>query len=231
MRLLFIQFAEDGGPMAHPIRPEAYISMDNFYTGTVYVKGAEVVRMYKTLLGEEGFKKGMKLYFQRHDGGAVTCDDFRAAMSDANGADLKQFERWYSQAGTPVIEATQAYDAAKKTFTLTLKQHTPTTPGQPQESKLPLMIPVVTGLLSATTGAEIAPSRVLVLTEAEQTFVFDNVPEKPVASVLRDFSAPVKLRLAQTDEELATIMAHDTDPFNRWDAGNRLATALILRWG
>jgi aminopeptidase N len=130
-----------------------------------------------------------------------------------------------------VIEATQAYDAAKKTFTLTLKQHTPTTPGQPQEGKLPLMIPVVTGLLSATTGAEIAPSRVLVLTEAEQTFVFDNVPEKPVASVLRDFSAPVKLRLAQTDEELATIMAHDTDPFNRWDAGNRLATALILRWG
>jgi aminopeptidase N len=200
------QFAEDAGPMAHPIRPESYISMDNFYTGTVYVKGAEVVKMYHTLLGEEGFKKGMKLYFQRHDGGAVTCDDFRAAMADANGVDLTQFERWYSQAGTPVLEATQKYDSAKKTFTLTFKQHTPSTPGQPSESKQPLMIPIVTGLLSAATGAEIAPSKVLVLTQAEQSFVFENVQEKPIASVLRDFSAPVKLKMEQTDEELAMIM-------------------------
>ena len=168
------QFAEDSGPMAHPIRPESYISMDNFYTGTVYVKGAEVVRMYATLLGEEGFKKGMKLYFQRHDGGAVTCDDFRAAMADATGTDLTQFEKWYSQAGTPIVDVVQKYDAAAKTFTLSFKQHTPSTPGQPQESKQPLMIPIVTGLLSATTGAEIAPSRVLTLTKVSESTLIHN---------------------------------------------------------
>ena len=222
------QFAEDQGPMAHPIRPESYISMDNFYTGTVYVKGAEVVRMYRTLLGEDGFKKGMKLYFQRHDGTAVTCDDFRAAMSDANSVDLTQFELWYSQAGTPIVDVTQSYDAASKQFSLKLKQHVPSTPGQPIESKLPMLIPIVTGLLSPSTGAEMVPESVLKLTEAEQTFVFNDVSEKPIVSMLRDFSAPIKLRIEQSDEDLAFIMAHDTDSFNRWDAGNRLSTSIIL---
>jgi len=226
------QFLEDQGPMAHPIRPESYISMDNFYTGTVYVKGAEVVRMYRTLLGDEGFKKGMALYFERHDGSAVTCDDFRAAMADANHVDLAQFERWYSQAGTPIVSVKKTYDEAKKRFTLTLKQHTPTTPGpnQKESDKKPLLIPFVFGLLSAQTGQEILPSQVLQLTEAEQTFVFEGIGEKPVASLLRDFSAPVKVVLEeeQSVAELAFLMAHDTDSFNRWDAGNRLSTRIIL---
>lgn len=222
------QFAEDQGPMAHPIRPESYISMDNFYTGTVYLKGAEVVRMYRTLLGEEGFKKGMSLYFQRHDGAAITCDDFRAAMADANNVDLTQFDLWYSQAGTPIVDVIQSYDAASKKFSLTLKQHIPSTPGQPMESKLPMLIPIVTGLLSPSTGAEIVPELVLKLTETEQTFVFDNIGEKPIVSILRDFSAPVKLRIEQSDEDLAFIMAHDTDSFNRWNAGNKLSASIIL---
>jgi aminopeptidase N len=224
------QFVEDQGPMAHPIRPESYISMDNFYTGTVYVKGAEVVRMYRTILGEEGFKKGMKLYFERHDGGAVTCDDFRAAMADANGRDLAQFEHWYSQAGTPIVNVQHSYDAASKIFSITLKQHTPSTPGQDAAAKKPLMIPVVVGLLSATTGAELVPSTTLLLSEAEQTFTFPNVAEQPIPSIFRDFSAPVKVVHAvdQTDAELAFLMAHDTDAFNKWDAGNRLATRVVL---
>lgn len=222
------QFAEDQGPMSHPIRPESYISMDNFYTGTVYIKGAEVVRLYRTLLGEEGFKKGMKLYFERHDGAAVTCDDFRAAMADANGVDLSQLERWYSQAGTPIVDVSQSYDAATKTYTLTLSQHTPSTPGQPEASKLPLMIPVVCGLLSPTTGKELVPSRVLKLTEATQSFVFENVAEKPIPSLLRDFSAPVKLRMEQSNSDLAFLMSHDTDGFNKWDAGHKLSSSIIL---
>ena len=138
--------------MAHPIRPESYISMDNFYTSTVYTKGAEVVRMYRTLLGETGFKNGLRLYFDRHDGSAVTCDDFRMAMSDANKVDLGQFERWYNQAGTPLLTVKEEYDAHARKYTLTLAQHTPSTPGQAAESKLPLVIPVVTGLLSRKTG-------------------------------------------------------------------------------
>lgn len=222
------QFQEDQGPMAHPIRPESYISMDNFYTGTVYIKGAEVVRMYRTLLGEQGFKKGMELYFKRHDGGAVTCDDFRAAMADANNVDLTQFERWYFQAGTPIVDVTEQYDAVSKKHSIHIKQHTPATPGQPAEEKLPLVIPIVTGLLHPDTGVEIVPSTVLKLTENEQTFHFDDVEVKPILSILRDFSAPVKLNLHQTDSELAFIMAHDTDSFNRWDAGNRLSSKLIL---
>ncbi len=222
------QFTEDAGPMAHPIRPDSYISMDNFYTATVYSKGAEVIRMYRTLLGDDGFKKGMKLYFQRHDGHAVTCDDFRAAMADANGVDLAQFERWYSQAGTPVITVSQSYDASAKKFTLTLKQRTPSTPGQKQEDKKPLMMPIVVGLLSEKTGKEILPSKVLKFTEASETFVFENVMEKPVLSLLRGFSAPVNVEQEQSDAELAFLMAHDTDTFNRWDASNRLSTKVIL---
>lgn len=222
------QFAEDQGPMAHPIRPESYISMDNFYTATVYVKGAEVVRMYRTLLGEQGFKQGMQLYFARHDGQAVTCDDFRAAMADANGADLAQFERWYSQAGTPVVDVAQSYDAAAKSYSLTLKQRTPATPGQAEADKKPLLIPVALALLSPTTGAELVAETVLRLTEAEQTFTFHGVAERPVPSVFRGFSAPVKVNIEQSDAELAFLMAHDSDSFNRWDAGNRLATKIVL---
>lgn len=222
------QFPEDQGPMSHPIRPESYISMDNFYTGTVYVKGAEVVRMYRTLLGADGFKKGLKLYFERHDGSAVTCDDFRFAMQDANNVDLTQFERWYAQAGTPIVDVSENYDAATKTYTLTLKQHTPATPGQAESDKLPLLIPVVVGLIGRESGAELVPSTVLKLTEAEQTFKFEDVAEPPIASLLRDFSAPVKLNYALSDQDLAFMMAHDTDSFNKWDASNRLSSSVIL---
>lgn len=224
------QFAEDQGPMAHPIRPESYISMDNFYTGTVYIKGAEVVRLYRTLLGEEGFKKGMRLYFQRHDGGAVTCDDFRLAMQDANNFDLTQFERWYSQAGTPIVDVVdEVYDARKLTYSITFAQHIPSTPGQDTKDKLPLLIPVVVGLLNSANGEEIVPSTVLQFKDAEQTFTFDNIPVKPIPSLLRDFSAPIRLNYKNyNDDTLAFLMTHDTDSFNRWDAGNKLSTNLIL---
>ena len=226
------QFQEDAGPMAHPIRPESYISMDNFYTATVYSKGAEVVRMYRTILGEAGFKKGMKLYFERHDGDAVTCDDFRAAMSDANNVDLTQFERWYTQAGTPTVHVKSSYDAAAKKLSLTLKQVPPTTPGpgQKAEEKKPWHIPVTIGLLSAQSGAEISASQVLQFKDVEQTFTFDNIAEEPVLSLFRGFSAPVKVVFegGQSDAELAFLMAHDTDTFNRWDAGDRLSTNVIM---
>mmetsp|Transcript_39261 Transcript_39261/g.39971 ORF Transcript_39261/g.39971 Transcript_39261/m.39971 type:complete len:613 (+) Transcript_39261:3-1841(+) len=222
------QFPEDSGPMAHPIRPESYVSMDNFYTGTVYSKGAEVVRMYRTMLGVEGFKKGMKLYFERHDGTAVTCDDFRAAMADANNVDLTQFERWYSQAGTPILDASTTYNSDTKTFSITLKQHTPSTPGQSQESKLPQVIPVEIGLFSAENGQSLVEPFLFTLKEEEEMYVVEGVSEEPVASLLRGFSAPVKLRYTQTDKELALLMAHDTDSFNRWDASARLSSKLIL---
>jgi len=221
------QFAEDSGPRAHAIRPESYMKMDNFYTSTVYEKGAEVIRMYHTLLGTEGFRKGMDLYFERHDGSAVTCDDFRAAMSDANGGkDFGQFERWYLQAGTPVVEAKGLYDAAKKMYSLTLSQHTAGTVGQP--SKLPFHIPVRVGLLGRD-GKEVVPSRVLELKEASQTFHFEGVEGgEPVPSLLRGFSAPVRLKTQQTEEDLAFLMAHDTDSFNRWEASQKLASQAIL---
>ena len=213
------QFKEDASPMSHPIRPESYISMDNFYTATVYSKGAEVVGMYRTILGEEGFKKGMKLYFERHDGTAVTCDDFRAAMADANNYDLTQFENWYSQSGTPVVTVTQTYDEAKQEVTLKMKQETPDTPGQTGSEKKPFVIPIVVGLLDRTTGTEILPSQSLIMNENEQSFTFKNIPSNPIASILRGFSAPVKLIQELSDEDLAFLMAHDTDKFNKWDAG------------
>lgn len=221
------QFAEDSGPRAHAIRPESYMKMDNFYTSTVYEKGAEVIRMYHTLLGTEGFRKGMDLYFERHDGSAVTCDDFRAAMSDANGGkDFGQFERWYLQAGTPVVEAKGVYDAAKKTYSLTLSQHTAGTVGQP--SKLPFHIPVRVGLLGRD-GKEVVSSQVLELKEASQTFYFEGIEGgEPVPSLLRGFSAPVRLKTQQTEEDLAFLMAHDTDSFNRWEASQKLASQAIL---
>jgi len=222
------QFLQDSGPMAHPIRPESYIAMDNFYTVTVYNKGAEVIRMYRTLLGAEGFRKGMDLYFERHDGQAVTCDDFRAALSDANGASHllgPHFERWYTQAGTPTVTATGSYDAATKTYALTLSQATPPTPGQPD--KLPFLIPVATGLL-LKDGTPCGDTRILHLSEPEQTFTFEHVPSEPVPSLLRGFSAPVRLNVARTEEDLLLLASSDPDSFNRWDAAQQLATRVLL---
>ncbi|MGB7480910.1 MAG: aminopeptidase N [Burkholderiaceae bacterium] len=232
------QFPEDAGPMAHPVRPDSYAEINNFYTVTVYEKGAEVVRMVQTLLGRDGFRRGMDLYFERHDGHAVTCDDFRAAMADANGRDLKQFERWYSQAGTPRVAVSTHYDAQHQRFELTLAQSCAPTPGQ--SAKLPFHIPVAVGLLDGagrdlplrlegTQADGAAPTTlVLELTEARQTFRFAGVPERPVPSLLRNFSAPVILDFDYGDDELAFLMAHDSDPFCRWEAGQRLAMRQLL---
>ena len=229
------QFPEDAGPMAHAVRPDSFVEINNFYTVTVYEKGAEVVRMYQTLLGREGFRKGMDLYFARHDGQAVTCDDFRAAMADANARDLAQFERWYSQAGTPVVRAETRYDAAAGTYDIELTQRCPATPGQ--DVKLPFHIPVALGLLGAD-GADLPLSLegqgaaghtvVLELTEESHTFRFTGVTEAPTPSILRDFSAPVVLEYDYTDEQLLHLFSHDSDPVNRWEAGQRLAMARLL---
>ncbi|MFL9922910.1 aminopeptidase N [Herbaspirillum lusitanum] len=232
------QFPEDAGPMAHPVRPDSFVEINNFYTVTVYEKGAEVVRMYQTLLGRDGFRKGMDLYFERHDGQAVTCDDFRAAMADAGKRDLKQFERWYSQSGTPRVAAGVHYDAKSRTLELTLEQSCPATPGQ--KKKQPFHIPVAVGLLDSKgrdmplrlDGEKSAAgdtTRVLELTKARQTFRFTDVAEKPVPSILRGFSAPVVLQYEYSDAELAFLMAHDSDAFNRWEAGQRLATRRLLK--
>jgi len=222
------QFQEDNSPLAHPVRPEAYIEINNFYTATVYEKGAEVIRMMHTLLSEEGFRKGMDLYFQRHDGEAVTCDDFASAMEDASGIDLSHFKLWYSQAGTPMVTASDQYDAENKRYTLTLSQETQPTPGQPD--KKPLHIPITFGLLDET-GTDI-PSpegrQVLHLTQAEQQFTFDKVPSRPVSSLLRGFSAPVRLKwVDQEPEELAFLMSYDSDPFNRWEAAQSFAKLIV----
>ncbi|PSC69009.1 puromycin-sensitive aminopeptidase isoform X1 [Micractinium conductrix] len=234
-RLRAAQFSEDSGPMAHPIRPESYIKMDNFYTLTVYEKGAEVVRLYEQVLGKEGFRKGMDLYFQRHDGQAVTCDDFLAAMADANDEDLSALAKWYNQAGTPRLTAIPTYNPSEKTYTLRFKQETLPSPGQP--TKDPVWIPVRMGLLGPD-GAELpqklrggkplGTETVLRVTEAEQEFVFEGVKVAPVPSLLRGFSAPVHLTVeGQSDEDLLHILAHDTDSFNRWEAGHVLAKKLL----
>lgn len=231
------QFAEDAGPMAHAVRPDSFIEISNFYTLTVYEKGAEVVGMIHTLLGVEGFRKGSDLFFERHDGQAVTCDDFVKAMEDANGVDFTQFKRWYSQAGTPRLAVSESYDAAAKTYTLTFRQSTPTTPGQPGDQKLPFVIPVAMGLLDAQ-GQELplrlqgeAPavntSRVLSVTEAEQTFTFIDIAEQPLPSLLRGFSAPVKLSFPYNRDQLMFLMQHDSDGFNRWDAGQQLSVQVL----
>ncbi len=227
------QFAEDAGPMAHPIRPEFYVKMDNFYTATVYVKGAEVVRMYQTLLGREGFRKGMDLYFARHDGEAVTCDDFRSAMADANGRDFTQFERWYSQAGAPTVKASASYDATARRYSLRLEQSFPKIAKLPDPA--PTLIPVTTALLASdgrrcgfTFEGERRDEVVLELCEAVQTFHFDDVDEAPTPSLLRGFSAPVKLEFARSRDEVAFLAAHDDDAFNRWEAGQTLATEVLL---
>ncbi|WEF32983.1 aminopeptidase N [Pseudoduganella chitinolytica] len=226
------QFPEDAGPMAHPVRPDSFVEINNFYTVTVYEKGAEVVRMYQTLLGREAFRKGMDLYFARHDEQAVTCDDFRAAMASASGRNLDQFERWYSQAGTPVVTASTSYDAEGQAYELTLAQRCPPTPGQP--TKLPFHIPVAVGLLGAD-GFDLAlnlegeTTVVLELTQAQQTFRFEGIREAPTPSLLRDFSAPVILEYPYTDDELVHLFRHDSDPVNRWEAGQRLAMTRLLK--
>ena len=239
------QFPEDAGPMAHPIQPASYAEINNFYTATVYNKGAEVIRMIHTLLGREGFRRGMDLYFERHDGQAVTCEDFVAAMQDASGVDLTQFRRWYARAGTPRLHAEGAWDPTTRRYTLTLTQSLAPTAYEKRlsESGQPIVdgtlhIPVALGLvmpdgsdaalkLTGETEAS-GTTRVLSLTETTQTFVFEDIPATPVASLLRDFSAPVLLELEQTDAELAHLMAHDSDAFNRWEAGQRLATRVLL---
>ena len=232
------QFREDASPMAHPVRPESYVEINNFYTVTVYNKGAEVIRMMRTLLGPEGFRKGTDLYFSRHDHSAVTTDDFVKAMEDATGADLSQFKLWYSQAGTPELHVAHTYDAKAKTYTLTIKQTCPPTPGQPV--KKPFHIPVAVGLLGEDgrdlplklagkmggRGDEV--TGILELRKPEETFLFRDVPHKPVPSVLRHFSAPVKVKHELTDKERLFLMAHDSDEFNRWDAGQQLEIKLLL---
>jgi len=231
------QFPEDAGPMSHPIRPDKYVEINNFYTMTVYQKGAAVIRMVHTLLGEDGFQKGMKLYFERHDHQAVTCDDFIAAMADATGTDLGHFSEWYSQSGTPVVQVRAEFNQAARTYTLHMQQHTPPTHGQPQ--KKALMIPVKTGLIDGN-GNELDLSRhghghgeenysaVLILDRDSKTFVFEDMDEEPVPSLLRGFSAPVKLEYDYSDADLALLMAHDNDTFVRWEAAQLLASNAIL---
>ena len=231
-----MQFPEDGGPMAHPVRPDSYQEISNFYTATVYEKGAEVVRMLQTLVGVEGFRRGMDLYFKRHDGQAVTCDDFVAAIADANGRDLTQFKRWYSQAGTPRLIVDTRYDTQAFAFEMTVSQATAPTPGQP--SKEPFHIPFAVGLIAGdgrdmplqlegdSTGT--SATHVLDLTQAKQTFRFINVGERPVPSLLRNFSAPVIVEHRYSDAQLAFLSAHDSDGFNRWEAGQRLAIARLM---
>lgn len=219
------QFPEDAGPMAHPVRPDSYIEISNFYTVTIYEKGAEVVRMMQTLVGRNGFAQGMKLYFERHDGQAVTCDDFAQAVADANPHSdlarlLPQFKRWYSQAGTPRLSARGHYDAAERSYTVHFEQSCAPTPGQAE--KQPFVIPVNVGLIGAD-GRELAPTQTLVVTQAAETFTFADIASEPVPSILRGFSAPVILDHDYSDAQLLTLLAHDTDPFNRWEAGQRLA--------
>lgn len=220
------QFAEDASPMAHPIRPEQVIEMNNFYTLTVYEKGAEVIRMMHTLLGEEKFQSGMRLYFERHDGSAATCDDFVQAMEDASNVDLAQFRRWYSQSGTPILTVSDDYHPETETYSLTIKQHTP--PTADQTDKLPLHIPFDIELydnrgeiISLTHNGQ-AVHHVLNVTEAEQTFMFDNVHSQPIPSLLREFSAPVKLEYNWSDRQLIFLMRYARNDFSRWDAAQSL---------
>ena len=229
------QFREDAGPLAHPVQPASYQAIDNFYTATIYNKGAEVIRMMHTLLGKAAFRHGMDLYFQRHDNHAVTIDDFVQAMQDASEIDLGRFKLWYHQAGTPELSVSDAYDATARRYTLAVRQHTAPTPGQPD--KHPVVIPLAMGLL-APDGTELPThleddvaahegTRVLLLTEAEQSFTFVDVPSAPTPSLLRGFSAPVKLSGVSPDR-LRFLAAHDSDPFVRWESGQQFATSMLL---
>ncbi len=231
-RLRAAQFPEDAGPLAHPVRPDAYSEINNFYTATVYEKGAELVRMIHTLLGKVQFRKGMDLYFERHDGHAVTIEDFVAAMEDANQRDLSAFRRWYSQAGTPQLRATGSYDPARHRYTLTLHQKTPATPGQPVKEPVP--IPVRMALLN-TLGQRVpldsvggGSETVLLLDQSEQSWVFANLPDPVIPSLLRGFSAPVRLESPLDDEARNFLARHDDDPFNRWESTQDLAVEALL---
>jgi aminopeptidase N len=232
------QFREDAGPMAHPVRPASYVEINNFYTLTVYNKGAEVIRMLHTLLGPDGFRRGTDLYFSRYDGQAVTTEDFVKALEEACGVDLAQFRLWYTQAGTPELYVTRAYNPKAKTYTLKIKQNIPSTPGQP--SKQPMHIPVTVGLVGKD-GKDLplkiegeaakrgnADMVILELRKPEEEFVFTDIPEEPVPSLLRHFSAPVKIKCDLREQERLFLMANDSDEFNRWDAGQQYAVKLIL---
>jgi len=238
------QFPEDAGPMAHPVRPDSYVEINNFYTATVYDKGAEVVRMMQTLTGRDGFARGISTYFERHDGQAVTCDDFARAIADANPDSelarlLPAFERWYAQAGTPKVTARGRWDAEARTFTLALEQACAPSAGQPH--KEPFVIPIAMGLvardgrplplrLQDESADRAAPlDRVLVMSQARQSFVFAGLDEEPVPSLLRGFSAPVTLDDGLADADLLLLLQHDPDPFNRWEAGQRLALTRLTR--
>jgi aminopeptidase N len=230
------QFREDAGPLAHPVQPDAYITIDNFYTATVYEKGAEIIGMLKTIVGEENYRKATDLYFARHDGQAATVEDWVKCFEDANGRDLKQFRLWYHQAGTPTVEAKGAYDAANQRYTLTLRQTLNPTPGQP--SKKPVPIPVRVGFVAGSGGAmpltlqgentSGPDERVLEFAKAEESFVFVGVAEEPLVSIGRGFSAPVNFRLALDRKARANLMGRDRDAFNRWESGQALATEILL---
>ncbi len=233
-RLRSLQFPEDGGPTAHPVRPDSYVEISNFYTVTIYEKGAEVVRMGLTLLGPEVFRKGTDLYFARHDGQAVTTDDFVACLAEVSGRDFSQFKRWYTQAGTPTVSSSSEWDAAKGTLTLTLSQKVPATPGQPE--KLPMLVPVTTALLGPSgarlplvvDGVQRGDEVVLELTQATQRFVFSGLTQRPVPSILRGFSAPVLLETDDDEAALLFRLAHDDDAFNRVEAGQELFLRHLL---
>lgn len=233
------QFAEDAGPLAHPVRPESYIEINNFYTATVYEKGAELARMLALLLGPDLFRRATDLYFSRHDGQAVTTDDFVACMEVVSGRNLSQFKRWYSQAGTPELDISGAHDPVTQTYELRVRQHTPPTPGQPQKEAL--HIPLALGLLdhqgrdlplrlAGETGSFQAGTRLLEVREPEQVFRFVDLPEPPLPSLLRGFSAPVKVQFDYSDAELVFLIAHDSDGFNRWEAAQSLSQRLLLAW-
>jgi aminopeptidase N len=217
------QFRDDAGPLAHPVRPASYLEINNFYTTTIYEKGAEVVRMYQTLMGRDAFRRGFDTYIEKNDNSAATVEDFFAAMQSATEIDLTQLMRWYEQAGTPAVSFDESYDAGAKTFTLTLRQDTKPTPGQPE--KKPFLMPVSIGLLDQA-GQDIH-AETLIFDQAEQTFSFTNIPEKPVVSLFRNFSAPVKIQGLSRDH-LAFLAAHDTDLFNRWDSLQQYGTQVLL---
>ncbi|HSG55095.1 MAG TPA: aminopeptidase N, partial [Paracoccaceae bacterium] len=218
------QFREDNGPLAHPVRPSSFVEINNFYTATVYEKGAELVGMLKTLVGDDAYAAALDTYFDRHDGQAVTIEDWLKVFEDVTGRDLSQFKRWYTDAGTPRLRVSDAWQDG--TYTLTFRQMTPPTPGQPD--KAPRVIPIAVGLLNPN-GDEVLPTTLLEMTEAEQSFAFPGLATKPVPSILRSFSAPVILERATDNSERAFLLAHDTDPFNKWEAGRALGRDMLMR--
>jgi aminopeptidase N len=221
-----VQFPEDQGPLAHPVRPDSYIEISNFYTATVYNKGAELIRMFHTVLGPEKFRAGTDLYFERHDGEAATCDEFVKALEDASGVDLSRFKVWYSQAGTPKIKARLEHDASAKTATLHLEQHVDPTPGQPVKQAMP--IPLKTALIGNESGAEICPERLIVLDQETQSVTFDNVAETPLLSINREFSAPIIVSAERAPHELERLAQTDTDPFARYEAMQELMMRALV---